>query len=127
MSNQNVVACVIERENRFLLCQRPAHKRHGTLWEFPGGKLEGKETFLEATKRELLEELGLEVHSIGDLMLSVVDEASGFTINFIRVSVDGEPKLLEHTAFVWLELNALSTVPLAPTDKMFVDHLSASG
>ncbi len=126
MSNQNVVACVIERENRFLVCQRPPHKRHGTLWEFPGGKLEEKESFLEATKRELLEELGLEVHSIGDLMFSIVDDASGFTINFIRVVADGEPKLLEHTAFAWLELNALSTVPLAPTDKMFVDHLSTS-
>lgn len=122
MSIQNVVACVIERENRFLVCQRPPHKRHGSLWEFPGGKLEEQESFLDATKRELLEELGLHVRSIGDIIISIVDEKSGFTINFVAVDTEGEPKLLEHTAFAWLPLHELSTVPLAPSDRAFVDH-----
>lgn len=122
MSIQHVVACVIERDNRFLVCQRPPHKRHGSLWEFPGGKLEEQESFLDATKRELLEELGLHVRSIGEIIMSVVDEKSGFTINFIAVDAEGEPTLFEHTAFAWLPLNELSTVPLAPSDKSFVEH-----
>lgn len=126
MNEKNVVAAVIEREKRFLVCQRPSNKRHGSLWEFPGGKLEADESFLDATKRELLEELGLHVLSIGEVLLSVPDEKSGFLINFIQVHADGEPKLLEHAAFAWLPLGELSTVPLAPSDKAFVDHLQAT-
>jgi 8-oxo-dGTP pyrophosphatase MutT (NUDIX family) len=48
-----VVAAVIERDGRLLVCQRPAHKRHGGLWEFPGGKCDPGESDAEAARREL--------------------------------------------------------------------------
>jgi 8-oxo-dGTP diphosphatase len=39
-----VLAAVIERDGKYLICRRPQHKRHGGLWEFPGGKFEAGET-----------------------------------------------------------------------------------
>ena len=48
-----VVASVIEVDGKLLVCQRPAHKRHGGLWEFPGGKIEPGESDFEAVEREL--------------------------------------------------------------------------
>jgi len=50
-----VAAAVIERGGRLLVCQRPLGKRHGGLWEFPGGKLHEGEDLLAATTRELSE------------------------------------------------------------------------
>jgi|YNPMSStandDraft_1061717.scaffolds.fasta_scaffold31489_3 8-oxo-dGTP diphosphatase len=55
-----VVAALIEREGRVLICQRRKQGRHGLKWEFPGGKVEPGETPRQALARELREELGLE-------------------------------------------------------------------
>ena len=55
-----VVAALIWREERFLICQRPADKARGLLWEFVGGKVEPGETPEEALMREVREELGIE-------------------------------------------------------------------
>lgn len=120
MNAQNVIAAVIERQGRYLVCRRPAHKRHGDLWEFPGGKLEASETFIDAAKRELREELVLEVIDIGSILLAVEDQASGFLINFVQVTAVGEPKLIEHTALEWSEPADLLRLDLAPTDRQFV-------
>ena len=60
-----VVAAVISRGNLYLLCQRPAGKPHAGLWEFPGGKVRDGETYAAALERELSEELGLRVASVG--------------------------------------------------------------
>ena len=56
-----VVAALIWRGDRFLACQRPAHKARGLLWEFVGGKVEPGETKEEALIRECREELGVTV------------------------------------------------------------------
>ena len=55
-----VVAAVIERDGRVLIGQRPAGKRHGLKWEFPGGKVELGEPPEDALRRELEEELGIQ-------------------------------------------------------------------
>ena len=54
-----VLAAVIKRNERYLICKRPENKRHGGLWEFPGGKIEIGESNFEAAVRELREELGV--------------------------------------------------------------------
>jgi 8-oxo-dGTP pyrophosphatase MutT (NUDIX family) len=51
-----VLAAVVTRDGRWLLCRRPDHKRHGGCWEFPGGKLEPGETHGQAAARELMED-----------------------------------------------------------------------
>jgi 8-oxo-dGTP diphosphatase len=115
-----VVACIIEREGRLLVCERPAGKRHGGLWEFPGGKLEEGETPLAAARRELGEELGMEVTRVGEAEFAMVDPGSRFRIEFVPAEADGEPRALEHPRVAWLAEVDLETVPLAPSDREYV-------
>lgn len=114
-----VLAAVIRRGDRWLVCQRPAHKRHGGLWEFPGGKLEHGETHVHAAHRELLEELGVAVTAVGALLHSVHDAGSPFRIDFVAVEIAGEPQALEHAALHWATLAELAALPLAPSDQVF--------
>jgi 8-oxo-dGTP pyrophosphatase MutT (NUDIX family) len=55
------VAAVAERNGRYRLRQRPLDKRHGGLWEFPGGKLEAAESAQDAARRELAEEQSIDI------------------------------------------------------------------
>ena len=121
----HVLAAVIRRNDQALLiCRRPAHKRHGDLWEFPGGKLESGETALDAARREMREELGLEVTSVGELLFSSADPDSPFIIDFYPVAVRGEPVPSEHSAIAWVSAKALHAYPLAPTDARFAATLA---
>lgn len=118
-----VVAAVITRGERLLVCQRPVHKRHGGLWEFPGGKCEPGESDADATKRELLEELGVEVLDTGPEAFAIDDPDSPFRIAFVPVRIAGEPVCHEHTALLWGELQDLAQLPLAPSDRRFVEEI----
>jgi 8-oxo-dGTP diphosphatase len=123
---RNVIAAVIRRGEKLLVCRRPENKRHGGLWEFPGGKLEDNESLLQAARRELAEELALTVTSIGTIAYATTDEASGFKINFVEVSVeDGEPELLEHSELDWLSPAQLLHIELAPSDRQFAEFLNS--
>lgn len=119
-----VVAAVIRRGDRYLLGRRPATKRHGGLWEFPGGKVLASESRLEAVTRELAEELDLEVVALGALLLSVHDEGSPFVIEFFETMAEGAPVAREHTEVAWFGAPELRGLPLAPADARFVAHLA---
>lgn len=118
-----VVASVIQRKGKLLLCKRPAHKRHGGLWEFPGGKIEEGESVLDAVRRELDEELGVEVDMVGAVGFSVADPGSHFHIEFFPTTIHGEPQCIEHEALSWVAEDELLSLPLAPSDRSFVLHL----
>ena len=118
-----VVAAVVESDGRFLVGQRPAHKRHGGLWEFPGGKVHDGEIDAAAVSRELSEELGVAVSGIGRVLLTSVDGASGFEIRFVETSIVGSPQAIEHTALCWARPNELAEMQLAPTDAEFARTL----
>jgi mutator protein MutT len=118
-----VIACVISREGEFLVCQRPLSKRHGGLWEFPGGKVEPGETDEAAAKRELLEELGVELISASEIDFSAADSDSPYVIAFMPVSARGTPSCNEHIAIRWGTPTELASLPLAPSDRRYVDHL----
>ena len=120
-----VVAAVIARDERLLVCQRPLHKRHGGLWEFPGGKVEPPESDAEALRRELHEELGVGVTSVGAERFSVHDDGSPFLIVFVPTQVSGEPTCHEHIALRWGSPRELADLPLAPSDRRFVEFLLA--
>src|SRR5690606_9801782 len=114
-----VVASVIEHEGKLLVCERPAHKRHGGLWEFPGGKVEPGESDFEAVEREVEEELGVRVVEVGPVLFSIADPGSHFVIEFLPVEVVGEPLALEHSAIAWVTEDELLSLPLAPSDQQF--------
>jgi len=122
-----VVAAVIERDGRYLVGRRPDEKRHGGLWEFPGGKLDPGEDWLDAVRRELREELCMTADTLGDLLLEVADPGSPFVIHFIQVEAEGEPRPLEHSAIAWRTPEELARLPLAPADARFVSRLREGG
>jgi 8-oxo-dGTP diphosphatase len=113
------VAAVVERDGRLLLGLRPEHKRHGGLWEFPGGKIDDGEDHASAARRELLEELDLHTQSVGARLFTVEDAGSPFVIEFYAVEVAGTPVAREHAALEWFTLEALDDLPLAPADRAF--------
>lgn len=119
----DVVAAVVRREGRYLLCLRPQHKRHGGLWEFPGGKVEKGESFEQAVRRELDEELGLSTVFVGNVLYTSQDQDSVFRIHFLEVEVDGEPVAHEHDQITWCSLLQMVELPLAPTDLRFANNL----
>ena len=119
-----VVAAVIRRGDRYLVGRRPPEKRHGGLWEFPGGKVADGESRLAAAARELEEELGLDVQSLGGLLLSVEEVGSRFVIEFFEAVASGTPKANEHTEVGWFTADELVRMELAPADAWFVRMLS---
>jgi mutator protein MutT len=117
-----VVAAVVRRDGTYLLCRRAPGKRHGGLWEFPGGKIQPGESSRRAVERELKEELGVGVRHVGECLFDVRDPASAFRIYFYETAIDGEPQALEHAAVRWLPAERLLSVALAPADRCFVAH-----
>ena len=77
-----VVAALIWEGNRFLACQRPAHKARGLLWEFVGGKVETVESREEALVRECREELGITVIP-HDIFMEVTHAYPDLTVHLI--------------------------------------------
>ena len=75
-----VVAALIWKNNKFMICQRPEHKARGLLWEFVGGKVEKGETKEQALVRECKEELDI-VLSVGDVFMDVIHEYPDLTVH----------------------------------------------
>lgn len=87
-----------------MICQRPAHKARGLLWEFVGGKVEPGETKEQALIRECREELAVTV-SVGDVFTDVLHEYPDITVHltlFNAAIADGIPQKLEHNDIQWI-------------------------
>ena len=120
-TRQLVVAAVLRRGDAVLLCRRPHEKRHGGLWEFPGGKVHEGETPEQALARELEEELGLALVAAGaDPVAQFDDPGSAFTIAFHVVEARGEPEAREHLEVRWVQIAGAADYDLAPSDRRFV-------
>lgn len=119
-----VVAAVVRREGRYLVCLRPPGKRHGGLWEFPGGKVLGGETLEDAVRRELAEELDLSTRRLGEVLFTAADDGTPFLIDFVETWADGTPTLHEHTELGWFTVDELTALRLAPADARFVETLA---
>lgn len=125
MFSTRVVAAVIRRGELLLVCKRPLHKRHGGLWEFPGGKCELEESDADAARRELAEELEVTVVAVGAEIYASQDPGSEFHIAFLPVEIADEPQCIEHAVHKWASMPELLTMPLAPSDRRFVEFLYA--
>lgn len=113
-----VAALIWDKEDRFLACQRPAHKARGLLWEFVGGKVETGESHPDALKRECREELDIDI-SVGDVFMDVVHPYPDITVHLTvfhaKISA-GIPKLLEHNAIRWITAAEIDELPFCPAD-----------
>ena len=123
----SVVAAVIRRDGRYLVGRRPPNKRHGGLWEFPGGKVDVGESMLDAVRRELAEELAVSTSRIGRTLFSSRDGDAPFVIHFLEVEIEGEPIPREHTEVAWVTPSELGALSLAPADAAFVGELDGLG
>ena len=123
-----VVAALIKRGGKFLICQRPAHKARGLMWEFVGGKVESGESERQALVRECREELNIQV-SVGEKFFEVTHEYADITVHltlFNCTIADGEPQLLEHNAIAWISPDEISAYEFCPADKVFLDLIAAN-
>lgn len=114
-----VVAALIWENDRFLACQRPAHKARGLLWEFVGGKVEIGESREEALIRECREELDVEI-SVGDMFMDVTHHYPDLTVHlciFYATIASGVPKLLEHNEIRWLSIDEIDDYTFCPADR----------
>ena len=113
-----VVAALIWQDNKFMICQRPAHKARGLSWEFVGGKVEQGETKEQALIRECREELAVTL-SIGDVFMDVVHEYPDLTVHltlFNAVIIEGVPQKLEHNDIKWISPSEISNYEFCPAD-----------
>lgn len=124
-----VVAALICQENRFLICQRPAHKARGLLWEFVGGKREAGETKEEALVRECKEELGITV-KVGEVYMELSHVYPDITIDLtlFRASIlQGTPQRLEHLDLRWIRVEEIPQFDFCPADVEILQRLMAAG
>ncbi|MBE6020541.1 MAG: (deoxy)nucleoside triphosphate pyrophosphohydrolase [Clostridiales bacterium] len=114
----DVVAALIWDGDRFMACQRPAHKTRGLLWEFVGGKTEPGESKEEALVRECKEELGVTV-KVNDVFMEVLHEYPDMTVNltlFNAEIVEGTPQKIEHNDIKWIKREEIKDHSFCPAD-----------
>lgn len=122
-----VVAALIWQGNHFMICQRPAHKARGLLWEFVGGKVEPGETHAAALIRECREELAVTV-APADVFMDVVHEYPDLTVHLVLFNAEiteGEPQLLEHNALRWISVDEIDSYHFCPADETILAELKA--
>ena len=115
-----VVAALIKRDNKFLICQRPRNKARALLWEFVGGKVEQGESREDALKRECKEELDVDI-TVGKLFMKVVHEYPDITIGLSLFEADidegQEIKLLEHVNAKRITAEEIDEYEFCPADE----------
>ena len=125
----DVVAALIWDKDKFLICQRPAHKARGLLWEFVGGKTEPGETKEQALIRECKEELAVTL-DVGDVFMDVVHEYSDITVHltlFNAAIAQGIPQLIEHNDMKWITREEIPQYDFCPADEEILKKLANRG
>ena len=120
-----VVAALIWEQDKFMICQRPAHKARGLLWEFVGGKVEPGETREQALIRECREELAVEL-DVGGVFTEVVHEYPDLTVHltlFHAAIREGTPEKLEHEDIRWITGNEIDQYVFCPADEEILAKL----
>lgn len=123
----HVVAALIQDDfGKFLICQRPAHKARGLLWEFVGGKVESGETPHKALVRECQEELAVIVEPkcvFDDLVHEYEDVTVHLTL-FLATIASGTPQMLEHNDIQWVTAAEMQTYDFCPADYTILQKIA---
>ena len=121
-----VVAALIWKGGRFMICQRPAHKARGLLWEFVGGKVEPGESKEQALVRECREELGITV-AVGDVFTEVTHVYPDLSVHltlFDACIAEGKPQLLEHRDLRWITPDEIDSYDFCPADEAILKEIT---
>lgn len=120
-----VVAGLIWDNDKFMICQRPAHKARGLLWEFVGGKVEPGETRQQALIRECREELAVLV-APGDVFMEVIHTYPDITVHltlFNASITEGIPQMLEHNDIRWITPAEIPNYDFCPADEEILKRI----
>lgn len=120
-----VVAALIWDGDRFLICQRPAHKARGLLWEFVGGKVEPGESKKQALARECREELAVAI-SVGEVFMEVDHDYPDLNVHltlFNAAIIEGMPQMLEHNDIRWITPEEIPQYDFCPADETILRKL----
>ena len=123
-----VAAGLVFRDGKLLITLRPAGGHLGGLWEFPGGKREANESFEDCLRRELMEELGIEVE-VGELVESITHSHPEKTVllRFFRCAWKRhEPRALGCPAFKWVKNVELGAYEFPAADGRLLEKLRAA-
>ena len=121
-----VAAALIWDRDKFMICQRPAAKARGLLWEFVGGKVEPGETKQQALVRECREELDITV-AMGEVFFETTHEYPDIAIRltlFCCTIAEGAPKLLEHIDLRWITPEEIPNYEFCPADAEILNQLA---
>ena len=120
-----VVAALIWDQDKFMICQRPAHKARGLLWEFVGGKVEPGETKEQALIRECQEELAVTL-DVGEVFMDVVHEYPDLTVHLTLLHAtirEGTPQKPEHNDIRWITVGEIGQFEFCPADEEILRRL----
>ena len=120
-----VVAALIWDNDKFMICQRPAHKTRGLLWEFVGGKVEPGETREQALIRECKEELDILI-LVGNVFMDVVHEYPDLTVHLTLFNATisrGVPQKLEHNDIKWITPSEIPGYDFCPADEEILKEI----
>ena len=121
----DVVAAVIKNNNKYLIAQRNRNKHFAYYWEFPGGKVDKQETFENALKREIKEELSINIRVFNHIASEKhKDEKINVNVHyFLCESLNENIILSEHEDMKWLKKNDLKQFKMAPGDSKIIKYL----
>jgi len=120
-----VTAAIIEKRGHYLIALRPHGDKHGGMWEFPGGKVELGETPEACLKREIQEELGIDIEVQNRVLTSCYsDDTTSIELSTYKVNhISGEPQAREHAALRWIAPPHFDEIEWSPADLPVVDVL----
>ena len=111
-----------------MICQRPAHKARGLLWEFVGGKVEPGETKEQALIRECQEELAITL-DVGEIFIDVIHKYPDLIVHLTLFNASiqtGIPQKLEHNDIQWIAVNQIDQYAFCPADEEILTRLKLS-
>ena len=119
MKKLNVVAAIIKNDDLYLIAQRNRNKHMGFKWEFPGGKVEFNETFKSALKREIKEELDIEIRIIKKIAEeNYKDSKINILLHYYLCEYkSGIIALNEHEKIFWAKKNEFISFDFVEGDK----------
>lgn len=124
-----VTAAVIRKNNKVLLAQRHEDSKHSLKWEFPGGKLEKGESPEHCIKREIKEELNLdiEIKDIFKVVFHGYSDRDILLLCYLCNALEGEILPLECNDFKWVNINEISKFNIVEADVPVIEKIEALG
>ena len=126
ISQIEVVTAILHRDGAYFATQRGYGEFEG-MWEFPGGKIEPGESREVALKREIQEELGVDI-AIENILCTTEYDYPSFHLTmhcYLCSIASGEIELREHKSALWLTSDGLDDVAWLPADKDVIDKLKS--